>query len=236
MNKKTEALVLSIMCFILAMAIVVQMNTVSNNGTTVGKSSETNNLKAQVLRMKEKYETQYRELENAQNELEKVRQQITNNNGDLEELENKIKKDNLLLGNTNVSGNGVVITLTDGQTDSVLLEPENLIIHAENVLAVVNELKNAGAEAISINGQRVVNTTAIPCDGNVIIVNGSKISSPIEISAIGLPEMLSTLNRAGGTLERFKNYGKGVDFKKNNNVKIPKYSGVITFKYAKTVR
>ena len=96
-------------------------------------------------------------------------------------------------------------------------------------------MKNAGAEAISINGQRLVNTTAISCDGNVIVVNGEKISSPIEIKAIGLPELLSTLDRPGGTLEYFLSLGKAVDVKKYSNIDIPKYTGVTSFKYAKTV-
>ena len=98
-------------------------------------------------------------------------------------------------------------------------------------------MRNAGAEAISINGERVVTTTAISCDGNVIVVNGKKVNSPIQITAIGLTELLSTLNRPGSTLEYFKeNSGKIVDFKKNTNLEIQKYTGVINFKYAKTVK
>ena len=98
-------------------------------------------------------------------------------------------------------------------------------------------MKNAGAEAISINGERIVGTSAISCDGNVIVVNGKKINSPIQISAIGLQELLATLNRPGSTLEYFKNNsGKVVDFKKNSNIEIPKFTGVMSFKYAKTVK
>ena len=97
-------------------------------------------------------------------------------------------------------------------------------------------MKNAGAEAISINEERVTNTTAISCDGNIIIVNGKKVGSPIQITAIGFVELLSNLNRPGSTLETFKNNGKIVDFKKNSNLEIPKYTGVLNFKYAKTVK
>ena len=194
---------LALMCFVLTIGIVVQINSVNNNGITVTGNQAESNLKSQVLKMKEKYENQYAELEKAEKELEKVRQQATSSNTELEELESKIKEYNILLGNTDVTGQGVTVTLTDGKQDLQLLDAQNLIVHAENVLAVVNELKNAGAEAISINGERIVNTTAISCDGNVIVVNGEKISSPIQITAIGLPEMLATLNRPGGTLEKF---------------------------------
>ena len=235
MDKKVEAIVLMVMCFILTIAIAIQIKTVNNNGTTVSMNQRESNLKAQVLKMKEKYENQYEELEEKNKELEQIRQQATENNTELEDLERKIKEYNILLGNTDVTGTGITVTLNDGKTESLLLEPDNLIVHAENVLAVVNELKNAGAEAISINGQRIVNTTAIPCDGNVIVVNGEKISTPIEITAIGLTEMLATLNRVGGTLDNFQDLGKIVDVKRNQSVKVPKYTGVISFKYAKTV-
>lgn len=236
MNKKIEIMILTIMCFVLTIAIMIQINTVKNNGTTIGLSQTESNLKTQVLRMKEKYENQYQELEKAEKELERVRQVATNNNTELLQIQDKIKKYNLIIGNTDIKGTGVTVTLKDGETAiNSSLDTDNLIIHAENVLAVVNELKNAGAEAIAINGQRMVNTTAIPCDGNVIVVNGSKVSTPIVITAIGYPELLTTLNRPGGTLERFTSLGKNVEMKKYTSVKIPKYAGVMTFKYAKTI-
>ena len=235
MNKKLELIILGVMGFILVIAVSIQIKTVNYNGTTVNSNQAESDLKSQVLRMKEKYENQYAEIEKIEKELEKAREQATSNNTELTELENKIKQDNILLGNTDVKGSGITVTLTDGKGDDSVLDVENLLVHAENVLAIVNEMKNAGAEAISINGQRLVNTTAISCDGNVIVVNGEKISSPIEIKAIGLPELLSTLDRPGGTLEYFLSLGKVVDVKKYSNIDIPKYTGVTSFKYAKTV-
>ncbi len=234
MNKKVESIILMIMCFILGMAVVVQINSVNNNGTTISSNSKESDLKTQVLKMKEKYERQYNELEDLTKKLEEARQQATSNNSELEELEAKIKQDNLLLGNTNIKGPGITITLTDGKKELTLIDSADLLIHAENVLAVVNELKNAGAEAISINGERVVNTSAISCDGNIIIVNGKKVSTPIEIAAIGYAPRLTTLSRAGGTLENFALDGKGVEIKKPNNIEMPKFTGVYSFKYMKT--
>lgn len=236
MNKKVEVIILSIMCFILTIGICMQINTVNNNGSTVSGNQKENDLKSQVLKMREKYENQYAELETAQKELEKQRQNAASSNTELAELETKIKQDNLFLGNTKVTGSGIMVTLTDGKADPQVLDPSNLIIHAENVLEVVNEMKNAGAEAISINGERIVNTSSISCDGNIIIVNGKKVGSPIQITGIGLVELLANLNRPGSTLETFKDAGKVVDFKKGSNIEIDKYTGVMNFKYAKTVK
>ena len=127
MNKKTEIIILTIMCFILTIAISVQIKTVSNNGSTIGSSQSESNLKAQVLQMKEKYENEYSKLEDLTEELEKVRQDVSSNNEELKGLEDKIKKDNILLGNTDVKGQGVSITLNDGKSDLNLLNSTGLI-------------------------------------------------------------------------------------------------------------
>lgn len=235
MNKKVQYLILGIMCFILTIGIVVQVKTVNNNGTTVGVKQEESELKTQVLKMKEKYENSYEKLQRTELELEKTRENATNNNEELKNLEKQIKEANVLLGMTDVKGKGVSITVTDGVVSSNTLKVEDLIIHNTDLLCIVNELKNAGAEAIEINGKRIVGTTAINCDGNVITVNGEKVTSPFTINAIGYPELLSTLNRAGGYLSALNEDNVKTEFKKNNKINISKYSGIMSFKYAKSV-
>ena len=131
MNKKREIFILAVMCFVLTIAIVVQIKTVNNNGSTIGSSQSESNLKAQVLRMKEKYENEYRSLEDLTTELENVRKNVASRNDELKELEDKIKEANLLLGNTDVKGQGVTITLNDGKSETNLFNPENLLVHAE---------------------------------------------------------------------------------------------------------
>ena len=150
----------------------------------------------------------------------------------LEEAEKKITEGNKITGMTEVTGAGVTITLSDGKgISSSTLNPSQLIVHDIDVLSVVNELINAGAEAISINGQRWVLNTAISCRGNTIDINGERIGAPFVIKAIGLPEYLSGLERVGGYLEYMKQDGVNVKLEKSNNITIPKYSGVIKFNY-----
>lgn len=140
-------------------------------------------------------------------------------------IEEQISNKEVLLGTTDVHGEGIIINIKDG----------NDLIHQEDIVILLDELKNAGAEAISVNEQRVVPTTSIECGGNIITVNGQKIGSPFVIKAIGLPENLANLNRAGGYLSYMKSASIGVDLKKSNNITIPKYSGIINYKYAKSV-
>lgn len=231
-------MVLGGMCFALTLGICIQIKTVTGSNSIAGESnSENNELRAEVLKYKERYDNQYKELEKAEKELEKQRQKATQNNSDLEQKEEAIKNGNKMIGLTEVTGPGVIVTLSDGKKDAnTVLNASDLIVHDTDVLSVINELKNAGAEAISINDQRIAPTTSISCGGNIIDINGEKVGAPFEIKAIGLPEQLAALSRQGGYLEILKEASVGVDLKKSNNITIPKYTGVITYKYAQNLK
>ena len=213
MNKKVISIVLGIMCFALTLGIFVQIRTVKESNSTVSQNYEENNLRAEVLKYKEKYENKYKDLEKAE-----------------------IQQGNKMIGATDVTGPGVIVTLSDSKKDaSTVLNPSSLLVHDADVLSVINELKNAGAEAISINEQRLVPTSSISCGGNIIDINGEKVGAPFVIKAIGLPEQLAALSRQGGYLEILKNASVGVELKKSNSITIPKYTGVIAYKYAQTI-
>lgn len=236
LNKKIISSVLGLMCFALTLGIFVQIRTVKGTNSTVSNNYEENNLRAEVLKYKERYENKYKELERAEKSLEKERQNATQNNSELEQKEEEITQGNKILGLAEVTGPGVIVTLTDSKKDiNSALDPSSLVVHDLDVLSVINELKNAGAEAISINDQRMIPTSGIICGGNIIDVNNEKVGAPFVIKAIGLPEQLAALSRPGGYLERLKNDSIGVELKKSNNITIPKYTGTLTYNYAKTV-
>ncbi len=191
-----------------------------------------NELRSEVLRYKERYDNVYKELEKAEKELEEERQNSTENNSELEQKEAQIKQGNKMIGATEVTGPGVIITLNDSKLDaSTVLNSSDLLIHDGDILSIINELKNAGAEAISINDQRLVPTSSIVCGGNIIEINGEKIGAPFIIKAIGLPELLAGLSRPGGYLQILKDDTIEVDLKTSNKITIPKYSGVFAYKY-----
>ena len=233
-NKLTTSIVLGVMCFALTLGILVQIKTVEGTNITVSQNHEENELRAEVLRYKERYDNRYRELEEAQKELEEQRATSTQNNEELSSKEEEIKKGNKIIGLDEVTGPGVIITLKDSSLDAnSVLDPNLLVVHDGDILSVINELKNAGAEAISINDQRLVPTTGIICGGNIIDINDEKVGAPFVIKAIGLPEQLAGVNRPGGYLNSLKEkYSIGVEFQTSNNITIPKYNGVLTYKYA----
>ena len=149
-------------------------------------------------------------------------------------MEQEIILDKMLLGMTELEGRGVIINLDDNRSVSSneVLNISDYLVHEGDLLQIVHELFNAGADAISINGQRVVSSTAILCDGNIIRVNDNIIGVPIEIKAIGYPESLYyALARPGGYLEYMKNDGVIVSIKKEEKISIPKYEGIYSYKY-----
>ena len=236
LNKKQIALTLGIVCLILTMFVVIQIRTTNNANKVVSQTFTSNDLRNQVLKWKERYDTTYAELQSSEKKLEDVRQQASENTDGSDEKEAKLKKNNILIGLTDVTGEGVIVTLKDNNTvtaDSNILDPSMVIVHMPDILGVINELKNAGAEAKSINDQRVVSTTSLTCEGNIININGEKISSPFVIKAIGSSiYMNSALTRAGGTIEYLNRYIQA-SVKTSNNITIGKYTGVLNPKYIK---
>ena len=235
MNKRWIPLTLGIMCFILTLLIAVQYRTVKNANKVAG-TNYNSELKTEVLKWKERYEEAYSVLEETEKVLEVKRNQATINNNESSEIQKELKTLNSLIGTIDVKGNGIVLTVADNnnvtsQTVGVLDSISNYLIHDKDLLMLVNELKNAGAEAISINGERIINTTAITCDGNVILINDNKISSPFEIKAIGSPEaLLGAIKRPGGYLEQqLEAYGLVTSIEKKEDIIIYKYNGIINY-------
>ena len=235
MNKNKIALTLGIVCTILTIAIVIQINTI-NKTNSISQGFAEDSLRDEYLRLKEKTDNLSRQVEERGKELDRIREQVTEGDGEYSGIEDEINLNNNLLGTTELVGQGVEIVVQDDPTAtrdtiSVFDNISDHIVHDADLRVLVNELKNAGAEAISINGQRLVNTTAITCIGNVIKINDEKITSPFTIKAIGLSEMLAGIDRPGGYVERLRDYGIVVTIKKSSEVSIPKYNGIISSKY-----
>ena len=154
MTKNAEAIILGLMCLILTIGICVQIRTVNISGTTTSSNKELNELKTQVLKMKEKYDEIYEKIDVSQQELEKTRKNATSSDKELKSIEEKINKYNILLGSTDVKGQGVRITLTDAVTNSLLkaiYDPKELIIHNTDILEIVNELGENDKNRLNYN-------------------------------------------------------------------------------------
>jgi len=230
------AITLGSVCFILTMAIFIQIKTVNSITNEEGVSlSQNSELRDEVLKWRQEYKDVYKQLEASEKRLEEVRTQAANNSTIDIRVENKIKENNKLLGLSEVKGSGIIIKLDDNRevNEEEVLDISSFIVHDGDLRHIVNELFNAGADAISINGKRVVNTTAILCDGNIIRVNDEMVGVPIEIKAIGYPERLyyNVALRPGGYLKLMATDGVIVEIEKSEDITIPKYEGVYKYEY-----
>lgn len=238
MNKKVLALTTGVICFILVLAIVIQVKTIKSTNSIVIQTLSNEDLRDDLLKWKEKYDNANLELEKAEKRLERTRQLAIQNSPELMQKELDLKNNNIALGLTNVSGVGVIITLKDNQgitNESIGITDDirSYLVHDANLREIVRKLKVSGAEAISINNERVVSGTSIVCSGNVIRINDRKVGSPFEIKAIGSPELL--YGNLGETITRLNNSGIIVEIQKSDNVEISKYDGTINFNYASNI-
>ena len=108
------------------------------------------------------------------------------------------------------------------------------VMHDEDLLKVVNELRAAGAEAVSINGQRMTATSELRCAGPTLSVNNVRSAPPYEIRAIGdIKTLENALKMRGGVAETLKVWGISMDIRTSENVLVPAYKGSTKLKYGK---
>lgn len=135
-------------------------------------------------------------------------------------------------GDLALRGPGVQITLNDappplGEVPAGLVL-DDYVVHQQDVQAVVNTLWSGKAEAISINGERIINSSAIRCAGNTLLLNGRVFSPPFIISAIGSPTSLKKSINASSAIKIYRQYseavGLGWSMKEISRINIPKAS------------
>lgn len=91
-----------------------------------------------------------------------------------------------------LTGPGVEVIIDDSSRELYLWEDVNdLVVHDSDILLILNDLFAAGAEAVSLNGHRIVSTSAVSCGGYIVHVNGVPEAKPFRIQAIGDPATLS---------------------------------------------
>lgn len=150
-------------------------------------------------------------------------------------IESELEKIKLYAGLTPVTGPGVDIVMKNNPASQGGAVFYN--IRDEDLLKVINDLRGAGAEAISINDQRILATSEVRQAGNHINVNLVRLSPPYSIKAIGNPGTLkSSLEIKGGLVEFLAANGITVEVRQSDQVPVPAYSGTLRFDYAKQVQ
>lgn len=172
--------------------------------------------------------------------LQNYKDKQNDKNSVLDEVKKEIDYNKMIIGSTDVIGEGLLIELEDdasGEYQGEVIDPSEWAlrtIHDTDIVRVINEVKLAGAEAISLNGQRITNESDILCWGVFVELDGVKIPGPYNIKVIGnKEEMYSYMTSEEGYLSFLKIRGIRVRVYKNDEVKIMASDRNIAYKYMK---
>ena len=166
-----------------------------------------------------------------------VAQIISETNESLYELVSDLEKYRMWAGALDVQGPGILVTIKDPVMDQYQEDYSVITNNFDLLLGLVNRLKEAGAEAISINEQRISANTEISLAGSNININGTATAPPYIVKAIGNPQTLEgAITLRGGIVYTMKmKYNLVVDTEIKENMVIGRYTGVVAFRYAKPV-
>jgi len=238
MNNKYVPII-ALICFILCFLITLQVRTIKQSDSDILRLKNENELRDEINEWKDLYETATYKIKDLENKITEYKNNASTRDKTLALLNNEIEDLKILAGQTDLNGSGIVVTLDDTRAinqiaaDAGFYDPNVYVIHDSDILLVINELRAAGAEAISVNGQRVTSSTEIRCVGPVIQVNGIRLTAPFKISAIGAPELLaSSLKLRGGIIDSIEQADIDVIIEKLDSIIIPKSEGVLEYKYA----
>ena len=229
-GKITVTITIGIACLALSIVMFMQFKLVNETDITSIENMREEELRTELANWKEQYDEANEQYEQKSATLEEYKEK-EESDAETENLVNEeLANVNLILGKTDVEGEGITITLRDSSND----DGDALTITIDNLNTIINELKMAGAEAISVNEERIINMSDIASinDKSLILINGQRVISPYVIKAIGDSTYLeSTLVGKGGSIDELEKLGYDVALEKSNKITIYKYNKEINSKY-----
>ncbi len=226
-GKITMTITIGLACFVLIAVMFMQFKIIGLTDVTNIETMREEELRTQLANWKTQYEEVNQKYEETQETIKEYQEKKQSNDETAELLQQELDQINMILGKTDVQGQGVIITINKVESEDVPA------ISAIDLQLIVNSLKNAGAEAISINNERIINTTDIVDIADLYIkINAQRILAPYEIKAIGDQTYLeSGLLGNGGIVDELRSVGEDIKIEKSNKVVITKYTGEIKSKY-----
>lgn len=228
-EKKNEIIMLviiGIMCVVLFTIMFMQFKTIEETDVTAIENMREAELRVAIAEWKGKYEETQEQLKTTQESIEEYTEKIEKNEEASELIDKDLEESDMKLGKTDVYGEGIVLTLSDtGERN----------ITSYDLLDLVNELRYAGAEAISINDVRILGYTYIsqPQDG-LTLIGGQRVTSPFVVKAIGNQTYLSsTLSlKDSGYIDKYRAIGIEIsDLETRKNIEIFKDNSSKEIKY-----
>ena len=234
-NKGELAVV--VVCAIVGFLLAAQLRTVQLTGAadqaTAVRLETLQDLYNELTAQRDGLAEQVNQLQGG---LALYRDQAASGQAGSEALRAELDQLEITAGLTDVEGPGVTVILEDSASANLTGDEADYLIHDSDLLSVINELRSAGAEAISLNGERILATSEVRCTGAVVTVNGRRYAAPYIIFAIGDPDTLySALTMRSGVADVLSQWGITVKVTASDLLLIPKYNGSVDYQYAHTV-
>lgn len=235
MAKHKGIAIAAVLTFLIGFIISVQISTTAGDdqGALV-PLAKLKGYEAQLTEVTEEKDAALEQLKALEEQLAAIQQAKAGESDSIRTMVEENQKNKTAAGLTDVYGPGLRIVIKDPPVEA---SEENgnfslIAYNYEYLLSLVNKLKEAGAEAISINGERIVQTTEISLAGDNININGKATAQPYTVDAIGPGDtMESAVTIRAGVVETMKNLGLVVSTEKKDRIDIARYSGVIDFQY-----
>ena len=205
-----------------------------------GRYTDLASLVAQENRDYERLEQQVSELTT---EVERLAAQV--DTGEVQRFQKRVDRLDDLAGFTPRTGPGVTITLSDAPEEvinSTTRDLNEVVVHQQDIQAAVNALWKGGAVAMTVQGQRVITTTGIKCEGNAVMLQGVAYAEPYVISAIGNPAALEAAVLQDDYLDGYRRVAAvpdisiGWDMQVEERLHMPAYEGLTDLQYAEPIR
>jgi uncharacterized protein YlxW (UPF0749 family) len=215
--KLTRNIALTLVCILLGIMLAWQYKSINYNQSVLSLQNK------RVDELKDDYITLQKQKNDLQEKLKILEEQNKTYEkvkaGDSEaarQIQESLQRARVFAGLTDVKGKGVIVTLENNGY---------LSVEDRDILDVINELRAAGAQAISVNGERIVAMSEVREAGQYyIMVNGKQMQSPYTIKAISDPDDLERcLRLIGGVLEGLEEDQLKVDVKKSDNIEIQRF-------------
>ena len=220
---------IGIICILLTSVMFLQFKSVQViEASGVGQKRETE-LRTEYSTLKDKASEMKQQLEEIQNTTKEYTDQSSDVQATMDLLKSDVDKARCDLGYTDVKGPGIILTIADGK--NAANDKEQVITYNDLIMAI-NELKYAGAEAISLNDARVVNNSFVANISEYMVMNDNRISGPYTIKVIGDSKNLeSVINIKGGIKDYLESYNKQISYTVENEVYINKYNGNVEINF-----
>lgn len=233
-------LAVGIVCIVLGLVLAMQFRSVQNNYLEgIAPSQKAQELAGELKKIREEKQQLINEVNLLESKIKDIEEAESKEDVLVKNISAELEKYKIISGVRSVKGPGVVIVVDDPPRDPDFPSDVSVIMYNYDLLlSLINKLNDAGAEAITINEQRIVSRTEISLAGSNVNINSVPTAPPFIIKAIGNPDTLeSTLNIRFGIVDQMRSdrYNLQISIKKQDEIIIPRYNEIIKFRYAKPV-